>query len=157
MNPCPCGFTGDPDKTCRCSPDQLQRYRQRISGPLLERIDLHIPVSRVLPSLLLHGTQDNETSSVVRARVCAARKIQMLRQKSANALIPHKEIASACLLDKAQYSYIEAAMTKLNLSARTVHRSLRVARTIADLQGETKVSTEHVSEALAYRSPDIAL
>jgi magnesium chelatase family protein len=157
MNPCPCGFTGDPEKTCRCTPDQLQRYRQRISGPLLDRIDLHIPVSRIPPSLLLHSTHDNEPSSVVRARVCAARRIQILRQKCSNALIPHSDIVSTCLLDKAQYSYIEAAMTTINLSARAVHRSLRVARTIADLEGEIKVTTEHVSEALAYRSPDIAL
>ncbi|MEH6570258.1 MAG: YifB family Mg chelatase-like AAA ATPase [Halioglobus sp.] len=155
MNPCPCGFTGDLEKTCRCTPDQLQRYQQRISGPLLDRIDLHIPVSRVPARLLLTPSSSFETSSAVRARVIAGRDKQLVRQGRSNAQIPHRDLTRICALKKSQNAYIEAAMSRMNLSARAVHRSLRVARTIADLQGEEKVSNDHVNEALAYRNPDL--
>lgn len=157
MNPCPCGFTGDLEKTCRCTPDQLQRYQQRISGPLLDRIDLHIPVSRVPAKWLLAPSNGFEASDVVRARVIAGRDIQLKRQGMANAQIPHRDITHVCELDTSQNAYIETAMSKMNLSARAVHRSLRVARTIADLQGKKKVSNDHVNEALAYRNPEMAL
>ena len=157
MNPCPCGYTGDPQKTCRCTPDQLLRYRQRISGPLMDRIDLHISVTRVPPGLLLNREQVGEPSSAVRQRVCAAREIQIQRQDCANALIPHTELAATCLLDSDDNTYVEEAMTQMNLSARAVHRSLRVARTIADLLGEDKVTIEHLGEALAFRNPDLTI
>ena len=157
MNPCPCGYAGDSEQTCRCTPEQLQRYSQRISGPLLDRIDLHIPVSRIPAKLLLLKTTANEPSSIVRERVCATRKTQMGRQSCPNANIAHRQIAALCQLEKRQYRYIEAAMTTMNLSARAVHRSLRVARTIADMAGLPKVSTEHLNEALAYRNPDLSV
>jgi magnesium chelatase family protein len=157
MNPCPCGFAGDPEKSCHCTPDQLQRYQQRISGPLLDRIDLHIPVSRVPARLLLTPSSGFEASSTVRARVIAGRDTQLIRQGLANALIPHREITRLCALDASQNAYLESAMSKMNLSARAVHRSLRVARTIADLLGENKVSNDHVNEALAYRNPQVML
>lgn len=157
MNPCPCGFNGDTQKTCRCTPDQLQRYQQRISGPLLDRIDLHIPVSRVPAKMLLSPSQGFESSSAVRARVIAGRDIQLMRQGVANAQIPHRDITRICALDQSQNAYLESAMSQLNLSARAVHRSLKVARTIADLQGEEKLSNDHVNEALAYRNPELTI
>ena len=155
MNPCPCGYAGDREKSCRCTSEQLQRYSQRISGPLLDRIDLHVAVSRVPAKLLLLKTTANESSSLVRERVCATRKAQLSRQSCPNASIAHREIAEICRLEKPQHRYIETAMTSMNLSARAVHRSLRVARTIADMEGVSKVTTEHLSEALAYRNPDL--
>jgi magnesium chelatase family protein len=157
MNPCPCGFTGDLEKTCRCTPDQLQRYQQRISGPLLDRIDLHIPVYRIPAKLLLTPSSNFEASAAVRARVIAGRAIQLKRQGVANAQLPHRDITRLCELKTSQNTYIETAMSKMNLSARAVHRSLRVARTIADLQGKKKVSNDHINEALAYRNPEMAL
>jgi magnesium chelatase family protein len=157
MNPCFCGYYGDPEKPCHCSSQQLSQYRQRLSGPLLDRIDMHIDVARVPPALLLSSRHDNEPSKAVRARVCTARKVQMLRQGSTNADIPHREIASTCLLGNRQSSYIEQVMTQLNLSARAVHRSLRVARTIADLEGTHAVQLKHLNEAFAYRNPEFAL
>ncbi|MEH6583088.1 MAG: YifB family Mg chelatase-like AAA ATPase [Halioglobus sp.] len=155
MNPCPCGFDGDIEQACRCTPDQLLRYRQRISGPLLDRIDLHTYLSRVPPELLLASKQSNEASRSVRLRVCAARDLQTQRQGCANAHTAHRDITGLCLLETAENRYLETALKSMCLSARAVYRSLRVARTIADLQGETRVSTEHISEALAYRNPDL--
>jgi magnesium chelatase family protein len=157
MNPCPCGFAGDPDQSCRCTPEQLHRYSQRVSGPLLDRMDLHIGVSRIPPGQLLSAIGRSEPSVAVRARVQAARERQLARQGCANAHIPHRQIVDLCSLDKIQNGYIDKAISRMNLSARAVHRSLRVARTIADLNGEEKVSTDHFNEALAYRNPELTL
>ncbi len=157
MNPCPCGYAGDTEKACRCSTDQIAKYRQRISGPLMERIDMHIPVSRVTPSALLNKNQDNEASDTVRARVLVAREVQLMRQGHTNAQLAHKELAGACLLGSTEENHIKKAMESMNLSARSVHRSLRVGRTIADLAGEQRVSQEHLSEAFAYRNADLVL
>jgi magnesium chelatase family protein len=157
MNPCPCGYAGDTEKACRCGTDQIAKYRQRISGPLMERIDMHIPVSRVTPSALLNKNQDNEASDTVRARVLVARDVQLMRQGRTNAQLAHKELAGACLLGSREENYIKKAMESMKLSARSVHRSLRVGRTIADLAGEQRVSQEHLSEAFAYRNADLVL
>ncbi len=157
MNPCQCGYAGDLEQVCRCTPDQLQRYRGRISGPLLDRIDLHIPVTRIPPALLLNKKISGEFSCDVKARVCAGREIQINRQGDCNARLSQDLLTHYCFLADEQNRYIEKAMESMNLSPRAVYRSLRVARTIADLDGGSKVTNSHLNEALAYRNPNFAL
>jgi magnesium chelatase family protein len=154
MNPCPCGYLGDAERRCHCTPQQVQRYRTRISGPLLDRIDLHVPVHRVPASELLAATKGGEDSAAVRARVCASRELQLSRQGHANAQIPADRLARACQLDSTGTNYLEAAARRMLLSGRALHRTLRVARSIADLEQCAAVSTQHLSEALAYRAEE---
>ena len=155
MNPCPCGYTDDPDNPCRCTPEQIQRYRSRLSGPLLDRIDLHVPVHRLSPAELLRRSVDNESSAGVRARVTSSRARQVQRQGCANARIPPDRLLEACLLGRAETRYLEAAAVRMKLSGRALHRSLRVARTIADLADCPAIGTEHIGEALAYRNAEL--
>ncbi len=154
MNPCPCGFLGDPERACRCTPEQVQRYRARISGPLLDRIDLQVQVQRLPPGELLRPAGDPEASSEVRARVSASREMQNQRQGCANAHIPPDRLAGICRLGKAETAFLEAAALRLSLSGRALHRTLRVARTIADLAGITSISNDCIGEALAYRGSE---
>ena len=154
MNPCPCGYLGDAQRRCRCTPEQVQRYRARISGPLLDRFDLQVPVQRLPPGELLNPTDSNEASSEVRQRVCASRDIQIKRQGCANAQLRPDQLAGICLLEQPDKEYLEAAATKMTLSGRALHRTLRVARSIADLAASTGVTGEHLCEALAYRGSD---
>ncbi len=155
MNPCPCGHMDDPDQPCRCTPEQIQRYRARLSGPLLDRIDLHVPVHRLLPAELLRLQVDNESSASVRARVTSSRARQEQRQGCANAQIPPDCLLESCLLGRAETRYLESAAGRMKLSGRALHRSLRVARTIADLADCPAIKTEHIGEALAYRNADL--
>ena len=157
MNPCPCGYAGDRQTHCQCNPDQVKKYRHRISGPLLDRIDMHVPVTRISPALLLGQNKAPESSGTVRERVCQGRHRQLFRQGGTNAQLPQSELASACGLDSEKNRIIEAAIKALNLSPRAVHRSLRVARTIADLAGEPTVTDTHLTEAFAYRNPELGL
>ena len=154
MNPCPCGYLGDPARHCRCSPGQVQRYRARISGPLLDRIDLHVPVQRLPAADLLMASSANEPSSEVRGRVCRARLRQAERQHGDNARLAARSLAAICRLEQAQLRYLEAAAARMQLSGRALHRSMKVARTIADLADSQTVETTHLSEALAYRGLD---
>ncbi len=159
MNPCPCGYAFNQDIRCQCSPDSIKRYQNRISGPLLDRIDLHIDV----PPLQAHELQDNrptEDSETVRQRVIAAYEIQMQRQNSLNMSLSPKQLehyagldqtAQNIGLDQTAQNMLELAQQKLNLSARGYHRVLRVARTIADLNQSTEIQSQHLSEALSYR------
>ena len=156
MNPCPCGYLGDSERACHCTPDQVQRYRSRISGPLLDRIDLYVPVHRLAPAQLLAPDPGGEPSAAVQARVCRSRIRQQERQACPNAQLPQDKLASICLLGNPQRKALEAAATRLHLSGRGLHRTLRVARTIADLDGSDRLETEHLGEALAYRSHDDA-
>ncbi len=157
MNPCACGHKGT-EKPCRCTPRQFEIYRQRLSGPLLDRIDLHVGVSRVEASeLLVHA--DGETSSEVRARVEAARAVGAERGRRygarCNAEIGPGTVLGACLLDEGAGVILTKSADKHKLSARSVHRLLRVARTIADLDGAERVHAEHVLEAVTYRVSDV--
>ncbi|MDZ7783675.1 MAG: YifB family Mg chelatase-like AAA ATPase [Halioglobus sp.] len=148
MNPCPCGYLGDRSRACRCTPEQIQRYRARISGPLLDRIDLHIEVERVPPADLLQNQSTGERSGAIRERVCASRRRQLERQGCANGALPPDRLVSTCALNTQATRKLEQAADRLQLSGRSLHRVLRVALTIADLAGEPVVSLDHIGEAL---------
>jgi magnesium chelatase family protein len=150
MNPCPCGFLGHYSGKCRCTPEQVTRYRHRISGPLMDRIDLHIEVPAV-PEREITSRQPGETSASVRERVSAARDIQLQRQGKPNALLSVKEIEIHCIAEPKGEQLARQAITRLGLSARAYHRILKVARTIADLAGAATISAAHVAEAVQYR------
>lgn len=153
MNPCPCGFYGDKHGRCRCTPPQVERYRSKISGPLLDRIDLHVNVD-TLPISELQSAPEGEASAPVRARVLTAREIQIKRQGKANAQLYGRELMRFCELSEKPKILLATAMEKLKLSARAYHRIIKVARTIADLKGCKDIDISHISEALAYRALD---
>ena len=154
MNPCPCGYLGDAERGCHCTPQQIQRYRARISGPLLDRIDLHVAVHRLPAAELLDPRGANEDSATVRARVCASRALQLERQGCANAQLPADRLARVCQLADASKHQLASAARRMTLSGRALHRTLRVARTIADLAQSPAVASDHLSEALAYRAEE---
>ncbi|TXI09805.1 MAG: ATP-binding protein [Rhizobium sp.] len=155
MNPCPCGYLGDSSGKCRCTPDQVLRYRARISGPLLDRIDMHIHVPRVEHSMLSKAASNPEESSAkIRERVEACRAKQLQRAGKANARLGTHEIERDCQPDKTGAQLMETAMSRLSLSARAYHRVLKVARTIADLASEDRISSAHLAEAIRYRELD---
>ena len=158
MNPCPCGFFGDLKRECRCSSVQVQRYRQRISGPLLDRIDLHVEVPAVQFKELT-STTPAEPSTAIRQRVLAARAIQEHRFEASpktrcNARMGSKPLKAHCALDESSLELLRTAMHELNLSARAHDRILKVARTIADLEAAPAITAEHLSEAIQYRTLD---
>ena len=150
MNPCPCGHHGDPRGNCRCTPDQINRYRGKLSGPLLDRIDLQIEVP-ALPAEALQGAPDGETSASVRRRVTEARGRQLHRQNKPNARLGPREIDMHCQPDESGAALLKSAVTRFNLSARAYHRILRVARSIADLAGSASILSSHIAEAIQYR------
>jgi magnesium chelatase family protein len=152
MNPCPCGFLGDRTKLCRCSDFRLELYAARLSGPLLDRIDMKIAMTRVPPSSLT-GVPDGESSEVVRARVEAARALQTDRYKApvCNAAIPSRVLNKHVHLPLSAREELTFSIEALGMSARAVDRTLRLARTIADLEGLESVSADHLGEALMYR------
>ncbi len=154
MNPCPCGFLGDPGGRCRCTVEQVRNYRARISGPLLDRIDLHVEVPPVARELLRAAPDGAESSAAVRARVAAARARQMQRSGCANALLAQASVERFVGLDAAARTLLQSAMERLRFSARAYHRILRVARTIADLAGHEMVSAAQVAEAIQFRGLD---
>jgi magnesium chelatase family protein len=151
MNPCPCGYFGDPSGRCHCSPEQVARYRSRVSGPLLDRIDIQIEVPRQPTTALANHAPPGEASAPVRARVCAARQRQLQRAGKPNALLGTRELTRDCELRGSDQQLLERAIDKLNLSARAYHRILRLARTIADLAGADHINTQHLTEAISYR------
>jgi len=151
MNPCPCGWAGDPSGRCRCPADAIARYRARISGPLLDRIDLQVEMPRLSPAELRTGTPPGESSAGVRARVERARAIQQARGML-NARLPQPHDQPCCRLAPKDQALLERAMDALQLSARSMHRILRVARTIADLDGSEAIATTHLAEALGFRA-----
>jgi magnesium chelatase family protein len=151
MNPCPCGYAGDPSGRCHCSPEQITRYRSRVSGPLLDRIDIQIEVARQPTTALSNQAAPGEGSTPVRERVIAARDRQLQRAGKPNAQLGTREMTRDCELRAADQALLERAIDKLNLSARAYHRILRLARTIADLAGVDAIDTQHLTEAISYR------
>ena len=154
MNPCPCGYAGDPSGRCACTPDQILRYRARVSGPLLDRIDLQVEVPRVPIAELRQRAGTEESSASVLLRVIAARGRQLARAGMANAQLGNREVERDCVLSAGDNTLLERAVDKLGLSARAYHRILRVARTIADLDGSECIHSAHLSEAIQYRRLD---
>jgi magnesium chelatase family protein len=157
MNPCPCGYFGDRGRACRCSPQQIRKYQGRISGPLMDRIDLHIEVPSVKYAALAGG-REGESSASIKKRVEASRAAQKKRFGSSgvltNARMTEKQIQAHCAIDEESHRLMEMAVEKLGLSARAMNRVLKVSRTIADLEGREKIEPAHVAEAIQYRSLD---
>ncbi len=151
MNPCPCGWAGDPSGRCRCSNETIARYRNRISGPLLDRIDLQLRVPRLPPSALATDSPAGESSATVRTRVIAARQRALARAGKPNARLEQSELYRDCRLSSADRQLLEHAVERMQLSARAMHRILRVARSIADLAACPDIQTPHLTEAIAYR------
>jgi magnesium chelatase family protein len=154
MNPCPCGYLGDVTGKCKCTSEQVQRYRARISGPLLDRLDMHIEVPRVPASALQEQGAFAESSEVVSARVVKARALQSQRQGKCNARLSAADVDVHCVSEPAARNLLLQAMQKFSLSARAYHRILKVARSIADLESIEQIRAAHVAEAIALRRLD---
>ncbi|HLW04437.1 MAG TPA: YifB family Mg chelatase-like AAA ATPase [Azoarcus sp.] len=150
MNPCPCGYYGSPDGRCRCTPDRIARYLGKLSGPLLDRMDVVVEVPPIEPAALT-TQKSGESSRVVAERVARARAVQLARQAGPNALLGPAEVDQHCLLDASGRALLDEAMRRLGLSARGYHRVLKVARTIADLAEAKNIGAAHVAEAVQYR------
>jgi len=150
MNPCPCGYLGDRRGQCRCTPGEVLRYRNRLSGPFVDRIDMHVEVMAFTPDELA-DSPPGEASDLVRARVVAARQRQLSRQSCANAHLQGDALDEHCKLAPGTATFTKQAAARLHLSARAYHRLLRVARSIADLHEAEAIATAHVAEAVQYR------
>jgi magnesium chelatase family protein len=158
MNPCPCGYYNHPDKDCVCGPGMVQRYLNKVSGPLLDRIDLHVEVTPVTFDQMTE-TRRSESSADIRERVVNARKIQEERFKDfteihSNAMMPSQMVKDICEINTAGKTLLKTAMERLGLSARAYDRILKVSRTIADLAASPEIRIEHLAEAIQYRSLD---
>ena len=153
-NPCPCGFFGDETRNCTCNPGAITRYQKRISGPILDRIDMHISVPAIPPGKLT-GEHQSESSSIIQKRVQKARDLQLKRFKglkiASNAEMNNKQLKQFCNLDQQSILLLKQAISKLNLSARAFHRVIKIGRTIADLEGTEKIKSNHIAESLQYR------
>jgi magnesium chelatase family protein len=154
MNPCPCGYAGSSKGHCRCTSEQIDRYWAKLSGPFLDRVDMQVEVPHIPIELLSTVEKYAEESKVVKARVIAARERQLARQAKCNQALLASEMQKFCILNKASQQLMTKVMQKFNFSARGYHRLLRVARTIADLEGVFEINESHLSEAIAHRMPD---
>jgi magnesium chelatase family protein len=158
MNPCPCGFYNHPERECSCAPGTVQKYLNKISGPLLDRIDLHVEVTPVAFNEL-SSIQNEEKLATIRERVIRAREIQSARFAAhpgtyANAQMSSKLLKEICIINTSGHNLLKTAMERLNLSARAYDRILKVGRTIADLSASADIKAEHLAEAIQYRSLD---
>jgi magnesium chelatase family protein len=147
---CPCGYLGSAQKACRCTPDQVTRYQGKLSGPLIDRIDLHVEVPALLPAVLMQA-RPGESTATIRARCTVAREFAVARQGKSNQALQGQEIDAHVLLDEAASKFLNIAAARLGWSARSTHRALKVARTIADLAGSHTTLVAHVAEAMQYR------
>jgi magnesium chelatase family protein len=154
MNPCPCGYLGDPSKPCHCTPDQIKRYRSKISGPLLDRIDLHLDMPRIPTTELQNQKASDETSVIIAEKVKLARDTQLHRQGMTNADLDTKAIKEFCEIDSQSSEFLTKVIEKLHLSPRAYHRILRVARSIADLEQSENIQKQHLQEAISMRVLD---
>jgi magnesium chelatase family protein len=154
MNPCPCGYLSDPKRSCQCTVEQINRYRNKLSGPLMDRIDMHIEVPSLKSTELSQQTEIPESSGAIRERVVLARLRQLRRAKQINAKLGTRQIKQFCHIEQTERDFLQAAIEKLGLSARAYHRVLKVARTIADLEGKDNIEKNHLFEALSYRRLD---
>jgi len=155
MNPCPCGYLGDSKRACgTCTAEQIQRYQGKISGPILDRIDLHIEVPAIPAELLTSKKEKGMTSATVRELVIKTREIQLQRSGKLNHALASHELENWCLPDHQGMNLLHKAIDQLGLSARAYHRILRVARTIADLAESETIMTTHIAEAISYRKLD---
>ena len=154
MNPCPCGYLGESSGRCCCTSEQVERYRARLSGPLLDRVDLQLEVSAVPVDILLHRQVQEEGSADVRQRVSVARQQQLHRCGTINSQLSPSQLDDQCCIGRSARSHLASVMTQLGLSARSYHRMLRVARTIADLAASEEVLQKHIAEAICYRNLD---
>ncbi len=154
MNPCPCGYWGDSQNTCRCTSEQVQRYQNKLSGPFLDRIDMHIEVPALSHQELQQKSESIENSFDVKKRVIQAQKQQKLRRHHCNAQLTTKEIEEDCHLSEENQKVLEKTMNKMKLSARAYHRILKLARTIADLENSEHIQLHHLTESIGYRKID---
>ncbi len=155
MNPCPCGFLGDASGRCHCSSEQVARYRSKISGPLLDRIDMHLEVPRIAHNILRKGSPEGqESSNSIRQRVVPARNKAISRSGKANSRLTPADLKQYCQLSEQGHQLLEQAMESLGLSPRAYHRILKVSRTIADLANSEHIQVTHLSEAISYRKLD---
>jgi magnesium chelatase family protein len=158
MNPCPCGYLGDASGRCHCTSEQVSRYRAKISGPLLDRIDMHLEVPRISHQVLRKGSPGGEESSeLIRQRVVSARKLALKRNGKPNAFLTAAEVKAVCQISDQSHQLLEQAMDKFGLSHRAYHRILKLARTIADLAESKSIEINHLSEAISYRKLDRAV
>jgi len=155
MNPCPCGYLGDASQRCQCTPVQITRYRNKISGPLLDRIDMHVEVPRISSEMLRKGSpKGEENSSTIAQRVKKSQHHALQRQGQPNHLLTTPQIKQHCHISDDDHTLLEHAIEKLGLSHRAYHRILRVSRTIADMDSKTNIQRHHLTEALSYRRMD---
>lgn len=155
MNPCPCGYDGDEEVACRCTPDQVQRYRSKVSGPFMDRIDMLVHVPRIRYSELRRDSTEGESSEEIRCRVMACRERQLARQQKSNALLESKEFDEYCRLTETDAELFDRISEKMTLSLRSHTRILRVARTIADLAESTDIESQHLLEAVSFRASGV--
>lgn len=154
MNPCPCGYWGDVHNNCRCTSEQVQRYQNKLSGPFLDRIDIHIEVPALSHSELQESSDNIETSHAVKKRIIAAQQRQFVRRNHSNAYLSNKEIEQDCQLSEQNQQVLQKTMEKMRLSARAYHRILKLARTIADLEKSENIQLHHLTESISYRRVD---
>jgi magnesium chelatase family protein len=153
MNPCPCGYAGDRNGRCHCTADQIQRYRGKISGPLLDRIDLFVEVTRPRKVVIPGNGGRGEPSSEVRKRAITAHRVQIDRQGTCNGQLETSGVRKHCRLSAAGEKFLETAAEQLSLSPRSCQRVLKVARTIADLENAEGITRDHLAEAIGFRQP----